>query len=85
TITVNKIINEVVKSRGQDIVLMHDTKRKTVAALESIMINLNRSNVKYMTLSDAFAIEDEHLPHVIPSLTNLNSIPPSLGHIMPED
>ncbi|MDJ0713304.1 MAG: polysaccharide deacetylase family protein [Prochloraceae cyanobacterium] len=52
--TVKAMIREVSRSKGQDIVLMHDTMDKTVFALEDIITNLDKNNLQFMTMSQAF-------------------------------
>ncbi len=64
TTTTNSIINIVVKSKGQDVVLMHDIHQKTANSLESILINLNQSNMIFMNLSDAFGIQENPIAHI---------------------
>lgn len=62
--TSNSLISSVIKSRGKDIVLMHDTSKKTANALENMIIGLNRSKIVFMTLSDSFRIEEESIDRI---------------------
>jgi len=66
TVTTDSIINTVTKSQSKDIVLMHDTSKKTADAIEPILLYLSKYRYKFLTISDAFRIEDKELAGIEP-------------------